>query len=1749
MKHLYTTLIAILIVGIGMANAQITVDASAGTPSAGYTTLKSAFDAINIGTHQGVIDIRVHTATIETASAMLVESGNVSGASYTSILIRPADTATVVKTITTSTAATVLVDLNGADNVTIDGRPLSTGSSALLEFNNTTASATNLTIRFVGGATNNTLRYIRSLNSGAATGSNVNIHFVTQSGVLIPNGNNSILNSTIQGGRNAISIDDTLSIGTMAPITIRSNSIVNFGLAGINVSSSSGFIPANFARIETLIIDSNQIYYDAAFSSVTSPRGIQFTTTNSTKAYNLTVTKNRIYGIKSTQAAGTLIAALITPGTNAASQINMINNSICLLDPNNTINGTLFGVYFQGTGSVNFKLYHNTIRIGGAAVGGTAGATTVRSGCLYKPNSGVSTVFSVRNNIFINTRTGGASTTNVHIGAWYSNVTGTLDINYNNYQGVGYIVGWAGFVYGGVVGAYQTAAVPNETNSIVKATFFSSTTQPYLTGTSLADADLSAVLIPSIASDIDNNPRGTLQTAVYKGAHEAPNLFITNDLATTIIYTYGKIPLGTAEGVRARIRNNGTVMVTSPTITLDIYGANSVTLTLPLTGISPGADTIITFPSFTPSILGFDSLRVFVPIGDQNTTNDTAIWVRENTLNALSYSRPFQAQTGNLGNNGFGEIIAKFNTPVGNFVNQVNVNFTNAFFTTPLPYQVVIYPDSGGVLGPKKNPLWVSAPQQTFNGVANISAPSVVVNAGYFYVGVRQTSASNVGFAYQTENPIRTNTMYYRQSSASMAAVLTSIWNDFAPNNFYRFMIEPRLKINNDIGVVNVAIPQDGCVSGNPSQTISVAVQNLGLLGQNFGMNTLMVSGTITSPSSVVTSFGPVIVSSGTLDSDSILNVALTGTYNMSAPGNYVIKAWTSYSLDNNAINDTTPNITRTVTVPITSPYIQNFDTATVFPTNITTNRFAVSTGTGYTSSKSARVNLYNLNTATANAIMVLPRVTNITSSSQFRFEYKITDFTGGAATILGTLDSINILVSTDCGLSYTPIYSLVGSGHTPSTNFATISIPLGAYAGQDIRMKIQCDWLGTLNDAFVDLDNIRILSLTDDLSARSASQPCSSILQGSSAAPMAIFKNSGSTTLSSASFNFVITGPGSYTGTGTAASLTPDSMVSITFSPVFNPTVTGTYTAKVYSSLATDSDPLNDTLIYTFTVVNPTQTNAGNALVFSGTSFAQVANSQSININTNSLTVEAWILRDAAGTGNRTIISKDSSILKGQYALWVNLSNNLVFSATTSAGSNAIVSTNLIPSGTWTHVAGVYDGTSMTLYINGKLEASVLQTGTIVPAASALNIGQNYASSDRFVGRIDELKIWNTARTPHDIRQNIHTRLANASSANLVGYYRMDEGSGSVVIDASGNCNSINLALGGSPTWAVATYPLTSTPVVAMNQVATDGIGYAFTNTNITLAFTGITSSDSIYIHKFAGAPIGTSPLTSPGGATALYGNYWIAYKYGTGTFSSVDLNTTFGAGNLNSGVVNADLVLFSRENGSNGAWTTTTATTTSVSFASQSATFTNATTSIFDKQLSIGGNNNPLPVELLYFTAKGSAKNVNLNWATASEIDNAGFHVERSFDGKNFKEIAFVKGMGNSSKQNNYGWVDENAFTVSKSNKLYYRLVQTDFSGKQTISNIEIVVAGESKENAIAVYPNPFTAEMNIHIDASNTADAQIRIVDITGKNVLTLTSGLNKGVNTIETAGLASLSKGVYFVQVTINGETSTYKLMKQ
>lgn len=178
-------------------------------------------------------------------------------------------------------------------------------------------------------------------------------------------------------------------------------------------------------------------------------------------------------------------------------------------------------------------------------------------------------------------------------------------------------------------------------------------------------------------------------------------------------------------------------------------------------------------------------------------------------------------------------------------------------------------------------------------------------------------------------------------------------------------------------------------------------------------------------------------------------------------------------------------------------------------------------------------------------------------------------------------------------------------------------------------------------------------------------------------------------------------------------------------------------------------------------------------------------------------------------------------------------------------------------------------------------------------------------------------------------------------------------------------------------------------------------------------------------------------------------------------------------------------------------------------------------------------------LPVELTSFTGVLEGGNTILKWETESELNNAGFEVQRSADGLSWDILGFVNGNGTTVETQTYNFVDENPLV-----KNYYRLKQMDFSGTYEYSNVIIVNANVKTPSANAlVYPNPTSGTFNIEVENMETA-AQVTIFNNFGQLMKTV-----QLTNQTTAISLEEFSNGTYYIQV-LNGKNTTYQtIIKQ
>lgn len=173
-----------------------------------------------------------------------------------------------------------------------------------------------------------------------------------------------------------------------------------------------------------------------------------------------------------------------------------------------------------------------------------------------------------------------------------------------------------------------------------------------------------------------------------------------------------------------------------------------------------------------------------------------------------------------------------------------------------------------------------------------------------------------------------------------------------------------------------------------------------------------------------------------------------------------------------------------------------------------------------------------------------------------------------------------------------------------------------------------------------------------------------------------------------------------------------------------------------------------------------------------------------------------------------------------------------------------------------------------------------------------------------------------------------------------------------------------------------------------------------------------------------------------------------------------------------------------------------------------------------------------NPLSIKLTTFTAKTIDNHVILNWSTANEINNNYFTIQHSVDAITFKDLGQIKGAGNSNSKINYLFIDQHPFKGSS----YYRLVQTNFDGQSTYSDILNLKRKDIVE--FRIYPNPLGSTTTIILKEDTydkTSNFEFKLFNILGEEVMKTT--LSEQTTSLNTQNLIS---GIYFYKVIIDNE---------
>ena len=163
-------------------------------------------------------------------------------------------------------------------------------------------------------------------------------------------------------------------------------------------------------------------------------------------------------------------------------------------------------------------------------------------------------------------------------------------------------------------------------------------------------------------------------------------------------------------------------------------------------------------------------------------------------------------------------------------------------------------------------------------------------------------------------------------------------------------------------------------------------------------------------------------------------------------------------------------------------------------------------------------------------------------------------------------------------------------------------------------------------------------------------------------------------------------------------------------------------------------------------------------------------------------------------------------------------------------------------------------------------------------------------------------------------------------------------------------------------------------------------------------------------------------------------------------------------------------------------------------------------------------------------------------MTWETSSEVNNKGFQIEHSTDGKEFIPIGWVEGEGTTTESQSYRYIHNNPTTGLN----YYRLAQKDNDNSINYSDIRAVRFVEQL-NEVSLYPNPIkngeSPTLQVYMDKEQLAD--IRVFDTAGKLLYQQQQELSIGFNQII-LDTKNLSQGLYLVNLSYEGNMESLKL---
>ena len=346
----------------------------------------------------------------------------------------------------------------------------------------------------------------------------------------------------------------------------------------------------------------------------------------------------------------------------------------------------------------------------------------------------------------------------------------------------------------------------------------------------------------------------------------------------------------------------------------------------------------------------------------------------------------------------------------------------------------------------------------------------------------------------------------------------------------------------------------------------------------------------------------------------------------------------------------------------------------------------------------------------------------------------------------------------------------------------------------------------------------------------------------------------------------------------------------------------------------------------FSFTTLSfPGNVAAGTSLKFSNNNMYVSCGTDASLRPANAITYEAWIKPQEFQENWVGIFTnlQDNSTNESGYGLVYYGGEVKAYMMTTEMAGNSWndAAGVAVPLQKWSHIACTYDGNLIRVYLNGVAKDSMTATGEIDWEFLPLDfrIGMFYDNNEAvpYRGEVDEIRIWNYARSIDEIRTTMCRKL-QGDEPGLVGYFPLNESLGIVANDESQSSNTGTLSNMSNADWKISGAGIGDTSIF-IYPVSWASQNFSLPSQDFGSFQVALVSenTEGIQIYRVDQSPFYTQGLTTVSDTSGYFG---VVVAGENGSFEYL---LSYGYGGYNDAIADeANLVLFNRNNASENQW-----------------------------------------------------------------------------------------------------------------------------------------------------------------------------------------------------------------------------------